>query len=62
MARREGKHFVINGARRFIANAPQGGVFTVLARTDPETRTAACVTAFLVETSLNYTIEHKQFG
>ncbi|MDE1993455.1 MAG: acyl-CoA dehydrogenase family protein [Rhizobiaceae bacterium] len=51
-ARRDGGHFVLNGTKRFITNAPQAGVFTVFARTDPESRTAAGVTAFIVDANL----------
>jgi acyl-CoA dehydrogenase len=48
-ARREGDHYVINGTKRFITNAPHAGLFTVMARTDPEKRGAAGVSAFAVE-------------
>lgn len=52
MARRDGDLFVLNGTKRFITNAPQAGVFTVFARTDPDTRNASGVTAFLVDANL----------
>ena len=48
-ARREGDHYVINGAKRYITNAPQAGIFTLMARTAPGTRDAGGVTAFIVE-------------
>ncbi|RUZ73500.1 acyl-CoA dehydrogenase [Mesorhizobium sp. M7A.F.Ca.US.006.01.1.1] len=48
-ARRDGDHFVLNGTKRFITNAPQAGMFTVFARTDPESRSASGVTAFIVD-------------
>jgi len=48
-ARREGDFYVLNGTKRFITNAPRAGLFTVFARTDPSTRSAAGVSAFLVE-------------
>ncbi|MBO1073345.1 acyl-CoA dehydrogenase family protein [Roseomonas marmotae] len=48
-ARRDGDDFVINGTKRFITNAPEAGLFTVFARTDPESRDARGVSAFLVE-------------
>jgi acyl-CoA dehydrogenase len=48
-ARREGDHYVINGAKRYITNAPQAGVFTVMARTDASTKDASGVSAFIVE-------------
>ena len=48
-ARRDGDHYVLNGRKRFITNAPQAGIFTVMARTDPETKDAKGVSAFIVE-------------
>ncbi|HWI13915.1 MAG TPA: acyl-CoA dehydrogenase family protein, partial [Burkholderiales bacterium] len=48
-AKRDGDTYVINGAKRYITNAPEAGLFTVMARTDPSTRDASGVSAFLVE-------------
>lgn len=48
-AERQGDHYVINGTKRYITNAPQAGIFTLMARTDPATRGAGGVTAFIVE-------------
>jgi acyl-CoA dehydrogenase len=48
-ARRDGDHYVLNGTKRFITNAPEAGIFTVMARTDPATKGASGITAFLVE-------------
>jgi acyl-CoA dehydrogenase len=48
-ARRDGDHYVIDGSKRYITNAAQAGVFTVMARTDPESRDARGITAFLVD-------------
>lgn len=48
-ARRDGNHYVLNGTKRYITNAPQAGVFTVMARTDPEQKGARGISAFLVE-------------
>jgi acyl-CoA dehydrogenase len=48
-ARRDGDHYVLNGTKRFITNAPHAGLFTVFARTDPASKTSSGVTAFLVE-------------
>lgn len=48
-ARREGGVYVLNGTKRYITNAPHAGLFTVMARTDPETRGARGVSAFAVE-------------
>jgi acyl-CoA dehydrogenase len=48
-ARRDGAQYVLNGAKRYITNAPQAGVFTVMARTDLKSKDAAGVSAFIVE-------------
>lgn len=45
----DGDHYVINGSKRFISNAPLAGVFTVMARTVPERLPGnAHVSAFIV--------------
>ncbi|NLD67227.1 MAG: acyl-CoA dehydrogenase [Limnobacter sp.] len=46
---RDGDHYVVNGTKRFITNAPHAGIFTLLARTDPKTKGAGGVSAFIVE-------------
>ena len=48
-ARREGDHFVLNGTKRFITNAPRAGLFTVFARTEAGSKDAGGISAFLVE-------------
>lgn len=48
-AEKQGDHYVINGTKRFITNAPHAGIFTLMARTDPNNRGAGGVTAFIVE-------------
>lgn len=48
-ATREGAHYVLNGAKCFITNAPIADLFTVMARTDPDNQTAGGISAFLVE-------------
>ena len=48
-ARRDGDHYVINGTKRYITNAPEAGVFTLMARTDPQSKDAGGVSAFIVE-------------
>jgi acyl-CoA dehydrogenase len=48
-ARRDGNGYVLNGGKRFITNAPTAGLFTVMARTDPDTPGAGGISAFLVE-------------
>jgi acyl-CoA dehydrogenase len=47
-ARRDGDAYVLNGAKRFITNADKAGLFTVMARTDPDVSGARGVSAFLV--------------
>lgn len=51
-ARREGAVYVLNGTKRYITNAPHAGLFTVMARTDPDTTGARGVSAFAVEAGL----------
>jgi len=48
-ARREGDYYILNGAKRYITNAPEAGVFTVMARTDLKSKDARGVSAFIVE-------------
>ena len=48
-AMRDGDHYVINGTKRFITNAPHAGIFTVMARTDPAIRGSGGISAFIVE-------------
>jgi acyl-CoA dehydrogenase len=45
---RDGDHYVLNGAKRYITNADKAGLFTVMARTDPSKPGAKGVSAFLV--------------
>jgi len=46
---RDGTDYVLNGSKRFITNAPEAGLFTVMARTDPADKRAGGISAFLVE-------------
>lgn len=46
---KDGDYYVLNGTKRFITNAPEAGVFTVFARTNPENKGAGGISAFLVE-------------
>lgn len=48
-ARRDGDDYVLNGTKRFITNGPEADLFTVMARTDPDSRGAGGISAFLVE-------------
>ena len=45
---RDGDHYVLNGTKRFITNAPIAGLFSVMARTAPE-RKASSISCFLVD-------------
>jgi acyl-CoA dehydrogenase len=47
-ARRDGDEWIINGAKRFITNAPSADVFMVYARTDPDASPARGISTFLV--------------
>jgi acyl-CoA dehydrogenase len=49
---RDGDHYVLNGAKRFITNANKAHLFTVMARSDPDKAGAGGVSAFLVERDL----------
>jgi acyl-CoA dehydrogenase len=51
-ARRDGDDYILNGTKRYITNAPEAGLFTVFARTDPKTTGAKGVSAFLVEAGI----------
>ncbi|GJJ00104.1 acyl-CoA dehydrogenase [Duganella rhizosphaerae] len=48
---RDGDHYIINGTKRYITNAPEAGVFTVMARTDSTRKGPSGVSAFIVERS-----------
>jgi acyl-CoA dehydrogenase len=48
-ARRDDGGWILNGTKRFITNAPQAGLLTVFARTNPDSKDASGVSAFLVE-------------
>jgi acyl-CoA dehydrogenase len=52
-ARRDGDHYVLNGSKRFISNSPIAGLFTVMARTDPEDQSADGISCFLVEAGID---------
>lgn len=46
---RDGDFYVLNGTKRFITNAPEASIYTVMARTNPEIPGAGGVSAFIVE-------------
>lgn len=45
---KDGEHYVINGVKRYITNAPRAHLFTLMARTAPE-RKAESISCFLVD-------------
>ena len=46
---RDGDFYVLNGSKRYITNAPEASIFTVMARTDQAKRGASAISAFIVE-------------
>lgn len=46
---RDGAHFVISGRKCFITNAPIANLFTVFARSEPGSKGANGISAFLIE-------------
>ena len=48
-ALRDGDHYIVNGTKRYITNAPTAGIFTLMARTDLSNKGAGGVSAFIVE-------------
>ncbi|MNJ18182.1 acyl-CoA dehydrogenase [Pseudomonas alkylphenolica] len=46
---RDGDSYVLNGTKRFITNAPHAGIFTVMARSNPQIKGAGGISAFIVE-------------
>jgi acyl-CoA dehydrogenase len=47
-ARRDGDDFVLNGTKRYITNAPEADIFTVMARTDLAQAGGRGISAFIV--------------
>jgi acyl-CoA dehydrogenase len=48
-ARREGEHYVLNGTKRWITNAPRATLFTVMARSEPDKPGPDGISAFIVD-------------
>ncbi len=46
---RDGDDYILNGTKRYITNAPEAGIFTVMARTDISGKSAGGISAFIVE-------------
>jgi acyl-CoA dehydrogenase len=51
-AERDGDHYMLSGSKRYITNANRASLFTVMARTNPEVKGGAGVSAFLVPSDL----------
>lgn len=47
-----GDHYVLNGSKRYITNANRASLFTVMARTNPDVKGGAGVSAFVVPSDL----------
>jgi acyl-CoA dehydrogenase len=45
----DGDHYIVNGTKRYITNSPHAGVFTLMARTNPQDKGASGVSAFIVD-------------
>ena len=48
----DGDAYVLNGSKRYITNAAKAGLFTVMARSNPEVKGGGGVSAFLVPSNL----------
>ena len=48
-ATRDGDVYRLNGAKRYITNAPRAGMFTVMARSEAGVKGAAGITAFILD-------------
>ncbi|MGD9968732.1 MAG: acyl-CoA dehydrogenase family protein [Hyphomonadaceae bacterium] len=51
-AERDGDAYILSGSKRYITNANRASLFTVMARTNPEVKGGAGVSAFLVPSDL----------
>ena len=47
---RDGDRYILNGTKRYISNAVNADILTVMARTDPDNKGAGGVSAFIVDT------------
>jgi acyl-CoA dehydrogenase len=48
----DGSDYILNGTKRYITNAPRAGLLTLMARSEPDQKGAAGISAFLVPTDL----------
>ncbi|MEZ4608306.1 MAG: acyl-CoA dehydrogenase family protein [Deinococcales bacterium] len=51
-ARPNGDHYLLNGRKRYITNAPRAGIFTVMARTGTVEEGPKGISAFIVDAKL----------
>lgn len=49
IAQKDGDYYILNGTKRFITNAPEASLYTVMARTDKQKKGASGVSAFAIE-------------
>ena len=49
---RDGDDYVVNGTKRFITNANRAGMFTLMARSDPNRKGAGGISAFIVPSNI----------
>ncbi len=62
---RDGDHYIVNGTKRYITNAPQAGIFTLMARTNPAEKGAGGISAFILEagtTGLSFGKRDRKMG
>jgi acyl-CoA dehydrogenase len=50
---RDGDHYIVNGTKRFITNANRAGMFTLMARSDPNRKGAGGISAFIVPSNIS---------
>jgi acyl-CoA dehydrogenase len=61
-ARRDGDHYVLNGTKRYITNAPVAGLFTVLAKTGDGAGSISCFLVDAKSTGLTLGKPDKKMG
>jgi alkylation response protein AidB-like acyl-CoA dehydrogenase len=55
---RDGDHFVLNGAKRFVVGAEGADVFLVYAKSDPQAKAHKSISVFLVERAFGVEVHH----
>jgi acyl-CoA dehydrogenase len=64
-ATRDGDFYRLNGTKRYITNAPRAGVFTVMARSEPDKKGSTGISAFIVPAStpgMSFGAPNKKMG